>query len=135
MAQTWRRWIQNERKESKENDSIKFKVLAGLADRARVICGQWEDAKRTAATYRRENGRLKSEIDQVAIYFPSPAPPFGIVGKSEKNSTEGKVTRRNSTKAGKQQAYRVSIHPSYMSIFTAKCKKTVLACIHAKSGG
>ena len=73
MAQTWRRWIQNERNESKENDSVKFKVLAGLADRARVICGQWEDAKRTAATYRRENGRLKSEIDQVAIYFLSPA--------------------------------------------------------------
>ena len=70
-----------------------------MADRARVICGQWEDAKRTAATYRRENGRLKSEIDQVAIYFPSPAPPFGIVGKSVKKSTKRKVMQRNSTEA------------------------------------
>ena len=64
-----------------------------------------------------------------------------IVGKNVKNSTDRKLMRRNSTKAKIQNlpqnsvkchkkeclttpsAYRVSIHPSFMPIFTAKCKK------------
>ena len=42
-----------------------LKVLAVLAEKARVICGQWDEAKRIYCTYRKENSKLKAEIEQV----------------------------------------------------------------------